>query len=322
MVSRTDMAEMGEITSEKNEHTNLGYIAAVGSALFLSLSAIFIMHLTMDYDLPALVLTYWRELIVAAVLALYFMIVKPERLRGVQGQIGYLIGYGFVLALFNALWTLSVALNGAAVATVLVYSSAGFTVILGWVLLKEKLTLAKMFIAALCLLGCAFIVNAFDPKLWGLNTGGVITGICTGLFYALYSIMGRSASQRGLNTWTTMLYIFGFASIFMLGFNLIGGGRIPGSATHPSDMLWLGNAWTGWLLLAALAVGPTLMGFGLYNVSLRYLTSSKTNLVVMIEPVFTAVIAYFVFGEMLTITQLAGGMMILGAVALLRLGKE
>jgi drug/metabolite transporter (DMT)-like permease len=158
--------------------------------------------------------------------------------------------------------------------------------------------------------------------MWGLNTAGVVAGISTGLFYAVYSIMGRTASQRGLNTWTTLFYIFTFASIFMLGFNLLSGGRIPGSAEKLADMLWLGNAWTGWLILAVLAVGPTLMGFGLYNVSLRYLSSSTANLVVMIEPVFTAVFAYVLFGEVLIAAQLMGGAMILGAVAVLRLGKE
>ena len=235
---------------------------------------------------------------------------------------GYLVGYGLVLALFNALWTLSVALNGVAVATVLVYSSAGFTALLGWLILKEDLTLVKILVVVLSLLGCALVVNAFNPSVWGLNTTGVITGISAGLFYAVYSIMGRSASQRGLNTWTTIFYIFTFASMFMLGFNLLSGGNIPGSAARPADMLWLGNAWVGWLMLAALAVGPTLMGYGLYNVSLSYLPSSTANLVVMIEPVFTAVFAYVLFGEMLTAAQLVGGAMILGAVAVLRLGKK
>ena len=110
--------------------------------------------------------------------------------------------------------------------------------------------------------------------------------------------------------------------MFMLGFNLLSEGKIPGSAACPADMLWLGNAWVGWLILAVLAVGQTLMGFGLYNMSLRYLPSSTANLVVMIEPVFTAVFAYILFGEVLTAEQLVGGVMILGAVAVLRLGKE
>ena len=303
-------------------HTNRGYAAAVGSALFLSMTAIFIRHLAQDYGLPALVLAYWREVIVAAALAAVFAIVEPERLCGVRGHTGYLVGYGLVLALFNALWTLSVTLNGAAVATVLVYSSAGFTGLLGWLILKEELTLIKMLVVALSLLGCALVVNVFNPSKWGLNTTGVIVGISAGLFYALYSIMGRLASQRELNTWTTLFYIFTFASMFMLGFNLLLRGKIPGAAARPADMLWLGNAWEGWLTLAVLAVGPTLMGYGLYNVSLRYLTSSTANLVVMIEPVFTAVFAYILFGEVLTAVQLLGGVMIMGAVAVLRLGKE
>jgi drug/metabolite transporter (DMT)-like permease len=321
MFLKNKLTDMGKTSTEISTHRDRGYAAAVGSALFLSMTAIFILHLTLDYELPALVLAYWREVMVAATLAAVFAIVKPERLHGVRGHTGYLVGYGLVLALFNALWTLSVALNGAAVATVLVYSSAGFTALLVWLILKEDLTLVKILVVVLSLLGCALVVNAFNPSVWGLNTTGVITGISAGLFYAVYSIMGRSASQRGLNTWTTLFYIFTFASIFMLGFNLLSGGKISGSAARPADMLWLGNAWAGWLMLAALAVGPTLMGYGLYNVSLRYLPSSTANLVVMIEPVFTAVFAYILFGEMLTAAQLVGGAMILGAVAVLRLGK-
>jgi len=313
---------MGKTPAAQGTHTNRGFIAAVGSALFLSTTAIFIRHLTQDYAIPALVLAYWREVMVAAALAVVFAIGKPELLRGVQGHIGTLVGYGLILALFNAMWTLSVALNGAAVATVLVYSSAGFTVLLGWLILKEELTFTKTLVVVLSLLGCGLVVNVFNPSLWELNTAGVITGISAGLFYAVYSIMGRSASQRGLNTWTTLVYIFGFASVFMLGFNLLSGGRIPGAAGGLADMLWLGSEWLGWLMLAVLAVGPTLMGFGLYNVSLRYLPSSTANLVVMIEPVFTAIFAFVVFGEMLAPTQLAGGMLILGAVLALRLRKE
>lgn len=74
----------------------------------------------------------------------------------------------------------------------------------------------------------------------------------------------------------------------------------------------------GWGVLLALAAGPTVAGFGLYNVSLSYLPSSVANLVVSLEPAFTAVTACLLFGERLTAVQLAGSTMILGAVAFLR----
>jgi drug/metabolite transporter (DMT)-like permease len=60
-------------------------------------------------------------------------------------------------------------------------------------------------------------------------------------------------------------------------------------------------------------------GFGLYNVSLGYLPSSVANLIVTSEPVFTAIMAYFLFGERLDGGQLAGSLMILSGVAFLRI---
>jgi drug/metabolite transporter (DMT)-like permease len=309
---------MKKINFRKNKSTNRGYAAAVGSALFLSLTAIFIRYLTMNFSIPALVLAFWREAFVAVTLVLIFIIHNSKLFSGVRGHLLFLVGYGFVLALFNAFWNFSVSLNGAAVATVLVYSSAGFTILLGWMVLKEKLTVLKILIAGLSLLGCAFVVNAFDPKMWGSNNAGMIIGIASGFVYAVYSIMGRSASKKGLHTWTTIFYIFSFASCFMLSANLFFGGSIPGAASKPGDLLWLGKAWMGWLMVIVLAIGPTLMGFGLYNVSLQYLPSSTANLVLMIEPIFTAIVAYALFGELLSPIQILGAGIILVSVSLTR----
>jgi len=70
--------------------------------------------------------------------------------------------------------------------------------------------------------------------------------------------------------------------------------------------------------LYLLAAGPTVLGFGLYNVSLGYLPSSVANLIVTLEPAFTAVIAYFLFGERLNGLQLGGSLLILAGVVFLR----
>ena len=71
-------------------------------------------------------------------------------------------------------------------------------------------------------------------------------------------------------------------------------------------------------MLIILAAGPTVAGFGFYNVALNHLPSSIANLVVTVEPVFTAIIAYLLFGEQLTGLQMLGGLLILGGVASLR----
>ena len=300
-------------------NSNRGYLAALVSTLFLATTAIFIRYLTLNFQLPALILTFWRELFVACFLLLFFLLFKPALLRGARPHLPYLAIYGLVLALFNGSWALSVALNGASVATVLVYSSAAFTAVLGWLILKEELGMAKIIAVILSLAGCALVANMLDPKLWALNAGGVLVGVLAGLAYAVYSLMGRSASQRGLNPWTTLFFIFGIASVFILITNLAFGRFLPGGAAQPVDLLWLGDSLSGWGVLLTLAAVPTLLGFGLYNVSLKHLPSSVANLIMTSEPVFTAIIAYFMFGEMLTPIQIAGGALILAGVVLIRL---
>lgn len=305
-----------------------GYAIALVSAAILSTTAIFIRYLTQTYHLPALVLATWRDGFVALTLLPVLALIRPGLLHLDRKHLGYLLVYGLVLSFFNSFWTISVALNGAAVATVLVYCSAGFTALLSWWLLKEPLGWAKLLAVLVSLSGCVLVSGALDASAWQsqLNTllPGIVTGVLSGLMYAIYSLMGRTAAQRGLSPWTTLLYTFAFACGFLLFFNLLPLGQLSGGilasavANKPADFLWLGSAWPGWIALFLLAAGPTLAGFGLYNVSLSYLPSSVANLLVTTEPVFTLVIAYFLLGERLVAVQIAGSLMILAGVVLLK----
>ena len=294
------MASSSKKASEK------GYPIALLSAVILSTSAIFVRHLTEKYGLPPIILSFWRDLFVAIVLLIILVLIRPGLLRITRQNLYYLVIYGFVLAVFNSVWTLSVSLNGAAVGTVLAYCSAAFTALLGWWILKESLSWVKVLAVLLCLGGCVLVAGALDPAAWSINLIGIVTGIGSGLFYAIYTLMGRSASNRGLNPWTTLLYTFGFGAVWLLGIDLIGNGVLPGTAQGLSGLFWLGSDWLGWLILFILAAIPTVAGFGLYNVSLSLMPSSVVNLIVTTEPAFTALWAYFLLGERFTLVQVIG----------------
>lgn len=303
-----------------------GTLIALISTVFLSTTGIFIRHLTQTYAIPALVLALWRDVFVVATLLPVLLVLRPRLLRVRRDQAVYLVGYGLVLALFNSFWTLSVAMNGAAVATVLVYSSAAFTALLGWWWLRERLHRGKVIAVLLGIGGCLLVSGALDPAIRSVapptHAAGIVTGVLSGLSYALYSLMGRSASQRGLNPWTSVFFTFGFAALALSIVNLQAGIDLPGKAAHVADLLWLGQQWTGWAVLFALAAVPTVAGFGLYNVSLSLLPSSVANLILTLEPPLTAVIAYFLLGERLSLGQIAGGLAILAGVIVLRIYEE
>ena len=307
-------------TSQKN--INHGYTFALLGAIFLSTTSIIMRHLTLTYQIPALVLAFWRNVFVIVTLIPVFWLINKQLFNFKRIHLRFLILFGLVLAIFNSFWTLSVSINGAAVATVLVYCSAGFTVILGWWLLKERLTWSKIVAVVLSLGGCVLVAEAYDPDMWNTNLAGIITGLLSGLSFAAYSLMGRSASQRGLSTWTTLLYTFMFAATFLLLFNLIPGDFFIGKAVQARDLMWLGNRMDGWIILFLLSAIPTLSGFGFYTLSLSYLPSSIANLIATTEPAFTAVVAYFVLAEQLTPIQIIGSIITLSGVVFLRLFEK
>ena len=306
-------------TSRDGSDLGRGYAIALLSAAILSTTAIFIRYLTVEYLMPPLALAFWRDAFVALTLIVALRMIRPGLLGLERPHLPYLVLYGLALSVFNASWTLSVSLIGAALGTVLVYCSVAFTALLGWWFLKERLYSPKLLAVALCVAGCALVSGALGAATWHLSFLGVAAGILSGLCYSIYSLMGRSASQRGLNPWTTVLYTFGFAAFFLLIFNLLTGKLMPATGVRPGDLLWLGYAFAGWGLLFLLAAGPTVMGFGLYNLSLVYLPSSVANLIVTVEPVFTAAIAYSLLGERLTGMQMIGSVMIVGGVVFLRI---
>jgi drug/metabolite transporter (DMT)-like permease len=305
--------------SSKTTNLTRGYTSAIISSLILATTAIFIRDLTLNYSLAPLVLAFLREVIVALTLLPVLLILRRDLVTVKLRTLPFLISYGLLLALFNGLWTTSVALNGAAVATVLVYCSAAFTAILGWLVLNESLSWGKLLAVAVCLGGCVLVAEAHKPEAWSTNLGGILTGVSAGLGYAVYSLMGRSASQRGLNPWTTLLYTFAFAAFFLLAANIMAKGNLPGGAPRPVDIFWPQGSFNGWGILLMLAAGPTLGGYGFYNISLSYLPSSIANLILTTEPVFTTTMAYIFLGERLNPPQIIGSAMVLAGVVFLRI---
>ncbi|HSF80406.1 MAG TPA: EamA family transporter [Anaerolineales bacterium] len=298
---------------------NRGYLICFTGTVLWSFTAIFIRHLNEAYNMPPLVLAFWRDALVFAGLAIVFLLFAPARLKVSRNSLVFLLFYGLVLSLFNSLWTVSVALNGAAVSTVLAYSSAAFTALFGWRLFGESLRPLKLLAVGLSLLGCIFVAGAHELASWGSNPLGILTGLLSGLAFASYSLMGKAASRRGLPPWTALLYTFMFAAVFLLAYN-----QAPGWLPRENltgDLLWLGKSASGWGILLALALVPTIGGYGLYTVSLNYLPASVANLIATLEPAMTAVSAYLLLGEILTPTQLFGSALILAGVVVLRLSE-
>ncbi len=296
-----------------------GYLIGIIGVTFWSTTGVLLGYLITTYKIPALLLALWRSLFVCAALFPAIFLIRRSLLSIKVNQIGFYLFYGFILAVFNSIWTLSVQANGAAVATVLGYSSAGFTATLAWWVFKEKLGLPKISAIILSLSGCVLVSNALSRQMWQLNSLGVSTGLLSGLLFAVYTLLGKETARQNINPWTSMVYSFSFSSVFIMIFNLFP--ILPGAAGSIQALL-PHLPINGWLVLIFLAFVPTVLGFGLYNMSMHYLPASIANILATLEPAMTAVEAYFFLNERMSLIQITGSVLILSAVLVVQLEKN
>ncbi len=298
-----------------------GYLITFVATAIWSTTAIFVRYLSTRYQMPPLVLAFWRALVLSGALCGVLAVVAPRLLHPGRQHVPFLVAYGFSLAVINALWTASVVLNGAAVGAVLNHSAPAFTALVGWRLWGERLNPLKIGAIVVCIVGVAFTSGAYDLAAWQVNPVGVAVGLATGAGFAAYSLLGELSSRRGVNPWTATLYSFALGTAFLL------------FVQRPSTILWLSrplaagpdgwrDAALGWGTLVLLAVGPTLTGYGLYTVGLTHLPASTASLIATLEPVMTGICALVFLGERPTPPQLWGAGLILTGVVLLRLSER
>ncbi|HEY6073611.1 MAG TPA: EamA family transporter [Anaerolineales bacterium] len=296
-----------------------GYAIAFIATVLWSTTGVLISYLSRTYQLPSLVLAFWRDCFVSFGMLVGLLALSRNRFRLPRSQWGFMVLYGLTPAIFNSMWTFSVQYNGAAVATVLAFSSPAMTAILSRLIFKEEFSRIKVISILLSLAGTLLVSGAINPQAWQINPAGIIFGLLTGLFFAIYNLEGKHASDLAIDSWTALLYSFAAAAVFLLLFNL-GVDRLTGKPAL-GDLMWLGSSLSGWGILFFLGVAPTLGGFGLYTLSMRYLSPTVSNLIATFEPVLTAVWAYFLFRELLGGVQLVGSLVLFAGLILLRLGE-
>lgn len=308
----------------KLSRTGIGYGIGIISTMIWSSANVFISYISRTQELSPTILALWRNLILVLVLGIVFMAGFRRLFHLGQIHIPLFLLYGFVIATDNVIGTISVQFNGASVATVLLYGSVAFSAIFGKLLFHEKMDRLKNIAIVVCIIGCIVVSDAMNREAWHLNPLGIAAGLLSGLTFSIYSIIGKETSQRGINSWTAMLYSYGFSMIFLVGYSLI---LMALNVTPPPDGIGCISLFpnlnrSGWLAMLGLAVFPTLIGSGLYVVEMGFIPVNTANLIGTLEPFLTGLQAYFLLGERLQRYQIIGGLIIISAMIFSRRSDE
>jgi drug/metabolite transporter (DMT)-like permease len=282
-------------------HPARGYLlAATGAALF-SLNGIWARYLLED-GVDAARLSQLRSagswLILLVALAAW----RPGLLRADRELLPGLALLG-VVGLAGVHATFFLAIDRLEIGPALTIQYLAPLALLLWLRTVHGRTVAPSLwgAVALSLTGCFLVVRAYD--MGDVDTVGLVAAFASMVTFAIYMVGSERAGHR-LEPVTTLFWVFGFATVFW-------------AVASP----WWSFPWEGLgsvrnaVFGAALIVTGTLIPFICIVASLRHIPAPRAAVVATLEPALAAVFAWIILGEELAAVQIAGGAVVLTAVA-------
>lgn len=250
-----------------------------------------------------------RALVTGAVMFLVLFIGKRELLRIRLKDLWCFLGTGLCsIVFFNFCYFKAIELTSLSVAAVLMYTAPVLVMIFSFFLFHEKFTGRKVLALVMTFAGCVLVTGVLDQQNM-VSSMGILTGLGAGLGYALYSIFGRYALERGYQSFTITFYTFFIAFIGTLFLTDIR----PVMQVACQDVASI-------LISLGLGVICTVFPFLLYTLGLSYVENSKVSIFASVEPVTATLLGAVVYQEKLSVSGTLG--VILVIVALVIYGRK
>jgi drug/metabolite transporter (DMT)-like permease len=279
-----------------------GYLAVMGAATLWGVSGVVAKTLFNRQIAPWTLIEI--RLTAGFVVLLGVLLLQRVRLRVPRAHLGRLILLGLAMtsAQFTYYFTISVA--NVATGLFLQYTAPVFVALYGRAVEAEPLGWLKAGAIGLAVAGSYFLVTGgMGIQVQPL---AIATGLLSAVAFGVYAILGRGR-VRHVGSTASLLYAFGTGAVV---WSLI----VP-----PWRAYLAGYTSEEWLLFAYIVVFATILPFWLFLRGLRTISASMASLTATLEPVVGGTAAFLILGEVLSGPQIAGGLAIAAAVALMQL---
>ncbi len=277
------------------------YLFLMFGVLALSTSAIFVKLA----DAPSSVTAFYR-LFFAALILLPLSVFKKENRQALlsltKKQMGFGLLSGLFLAIHYVLWFESLNYTSVASSTVIVTLQPLFSFVGGHFLFKERFSKRAVGCCLVSLFGC-FIIGWGDFGIsYQALFGDVLAFIAAGVITAYFFIGQHLRKELSVIAYSILGYL---SSAFFLGIYTLS--RQVSFTAYPL------STWKSFLGLALIA---TILGQVVFNWLLKWLSTSAISMSILGESVGTCILAYIIFGEVITLRQGVGILITLAGLAL------
>ena len=250
-------------------------------------------------------ISFLRQFFAVLVFALVILTRDRTKFRIPVKDLGLIMLVGFINGvLFNFLYFYTIVHSRASIAVVLLYTSPVFVIILARIFFKEKITRNKFIALVLTVVGCVFVTGVLGEG-YTPPAAAILTGVLTGLAYALNNILTSAAVKKN-DPLTVTMYTLLFSFMFLIPFS----GLNSLTAMCRANPMILAVAFLMCLVTAVLAQY-------FFSVGLKLIESGKAAIYGATEPIVGSLVGIFIFHEESNLMKIIGIIMVIAAILII-----
>ena len=250
-------------------------------------------------------ISFLRQLFAVLVFALVILVRDRPKFRIPLKDLALLMLVGFINGvLFNFLYFYTIINSRASIAVVLLYTSPVFVIILARIFFGEKITRNKFIALVLTVAGCLFVTGVIGEGYMPPPVA-ILTGVLTGLAYALNNILTSAAVKKN-DPLTVTFYTLLFSFIFLIPFS--GWGSLT-SLCRANPMILV----VAFLMCLVTAVFAQYF----FSMGLKLIESGKAAIYGATEPIVGSLVGILIFHEESNLMKIAGIIMVIAAILLI-----
>jgi drug/metabolite transporter (DMT)-like permease len=258
---------------------------------------------------PSIVIAFYRMGIASSLYWCYAVIQNRNpgsTLNPAQLKLSLLSG--LFLAIHFATWIASLEYTSVASSVVLVQTSPIFVAIGSHFILREKHRMATLTGILVTILG-ALAVSLTDYSASRSSLHGNLLALAGAIGAAGYFLLGRKL-RVGMGTLSYVTIVYSAATLFILFFAIL------------EKKSFIGYTKQTFVLLAAIAIVPQMIGHTSLNWALKYFSATSVAIFTLGEPIGATFLAYILLGEKIGPLKLLGCVIILLGISLVFLTES
>ena len=298
------------MTKNKENTAALGTALVIIAGVFWGSMGIFVRAMG-KYGFDSIQIAALRLTVAAVVFAVLHCVLERGALWITARDIPLFLGLGLgSILFFTVCYFSAINMMTLSTAAILLYTSPIWVMLMSCVFFKERLT-ARKLAALVCAFGGCVLVSGIGGG--AMTARGLIVGLCSGIGYGLYSILGSVALKKySAVTVTTYTFVIAAAGAWI----------ICDPADMTAKLAAAESVWRLAWLVVLTGLVTAVIPFAAYTRGLTYVEPSRAAILATVEPMVATLLGALVFAEPVTLLSGLGIVLILVSVVMLNVKSE